>query len=107
MLLFSLLSLLTFAVIEVTAYARTGAIDYSEGAAAANVRTVEQGSKVVVKLDCPGCPFMRQGGRGEGYVSEIPSRPNSLVCLLVPNDHQDFMMLDGRWDMMTNGILEL
>lgn len=77
-----LASLLTFTYSEVGAYSRTESTDISEGVPAAKVNTIEQGSNVIVKLDCPGCPFViRHGYPRHDEELELPPRPNSLVRL--------------------------
>ncbi len=85
-----IVSLLTFTYSQVGAYAQTESPDISEGVPAAKVKTVEQGSNVIVKLDCPGCPFIvRHGYPRHGEEVEVPSRPNSLVSL---QDAEEFLV---------------
>jgi hypothetical protein len=50
-----LVSLLTFAYSYVAAYLPPEPTDISEGVPAAKINTMEQGSNVIVKLDCSGC----------------------------------------------------
>lgn len=81
MRIFFLASLLTFAYSNVAAYAPPEPTDSSDGVPAAKINTTKPGSNVIVKLDCPGCPFIIRHGSPKYDEELFPSRPNSLVCL--------------------------
>lgn len=102
MRIFFLASLLTLAYSEVGAYSQTGSTDISEGVPAAKVNTIEQGSNIIVKLDCPGCPYViRHGYPRHDDELEFPSRSNSLVRL---RDAIDFDSVGWFMGIMANGV---